>query len=104
MKDISPKCLGNNSFAGSEPNVSCYSGRSPGNLVCVHVSVCVCVCERERERERESYSQLVPSPSECTQCAWVFDQLLEVWGQGLVSIFRGGAETRSGKAGLGALP
>ena len=54
---------------------------------------CVCVCVRERE----SYSQLVPSPSECTQCAWVFDQLLEVWGQGLVSIFRGGAETRSGK-------
>lgn len=51
-----------------------------------------------------SFSQPVPSPSEFTQSVWVFDQLLEVWGQGLVSIFRAGAETRSAKARSGSCP
>lgn len=32
---------------------------------------------------RVGYSLPDPSPAKCTQCALVFDQLSEVWGQGL---------------------
>lgn len=47
-------------------NVSCCSGGPLGNLgVCVSVVHCPPAC------------------SKCTQCALLFDQLLEVWGQGL---------------------
>lgn len=66
----SPQCPGNPVFAGKEPNVSGYWGGLPG-----HVGVYVCV----------SLLTAIPSPSKCTQCARVFDQLLEVSARGLRS-------------------
>lgn len=70
-EDIFPKCLGNPVFAGNEPSVSCCSGGPLGNL-----GVCVLFTAHHPH-------------SKCTQCALLFDQLLEVWGQGLA--VQGGA-------------
>ena len=59
-------------------------------------------CRAERER---NHSLPIPSPSKCTHCALVFDQLLEVWGLELAlstgAFSAAGAETRPGRAGWG---